>query len=316
MRRGSSSLPETLVVEASGSRIGLVHIPGPRAGRAERLLARFPGVDAVIYGHTDLPERTLHKGVWVLNPGSPEPSGDAAPARAMLIFKIHVGRGGHHRWSSCSNEPPRGRFGRAAAAGLARCRGSLVNAISGIFHLGVREPAVLAVGRGPRGAGRLAPDDRLTGVGEHDEVTDPPHEASAEPWAEHTVVDERRDAPHLRLPAELKREPLGHPLLAAGPRMQKEIAARARRCQRAASAPVRKMPAELGQSVFTNSVRSGSIAAMPWSGGGEQHQCPLGQRAAEQPLFQPAYQLKSISSAISGCSGPEAVTSWYPRSGR
>jgi putative phosphoesterase len=38
-----AELPERLVVEAEGFRIGLVHIPGPRAGREERLLSWFPG---------------------------------------------------------------------------------------------------------------------------------------------------------------------------------------------------------------------------------------------------------------------------------
>jgi putative phosphoesterase len=64
-------LPVERVVEVEGARIGMVHVPGPAAGRAERLAARFPGCGAVVYGHTHLPEVTRHGDVWILNPGSP-----------------------------------------------------------------------------------------------------------------------------------------------------------------------------------------------------------------------------------------------------
>jgi len=64
-------LPEQLVVDVEDVRIGLVHIPGPAAGREERLPARFPGCDAVVFGHTHLPVVERHAGVWLLNPGSP-----------------------------------------------------------------------------------------------------------------------------------------------------------------------------------------------------------------------------------------------------
>ena len=49
----------------------MVHIPGPAAGREERLLRRFPGCEAVLFGHTHLPLVERHGGVWLLNPGSP-----------------------------------------------------------------------------------------------------------------------------------------------------------------------------------------------------------------------------------------------------
>ena len=40
-------LPRERIVEAAGIRLGMVHVPGPGVGRAERLAARFPGCDAV-----------------------------------------------------------------------------------------------------------------------------------------------------------------------------------------------------------------------------------------------------------------------------
>ena len=87
------ALPEELVVEAGGARIGLVHIPGPRLGREERLVARFPGCAAVIYGHTHLPQVEQRDGVWILNPGSPTER-RRAPTRTMLEL---VAEGGNLR---------------------------------------------------------------------------------------------------------------------------------------------------------------------------------------------------------------------------
>jgi hypothetical protein len=86
-----SSLPEELVVEAGGVRIGIVHIPGPAAGRERRLLARFPGCDAVLFGHTHLPLVDRQGDVWLLNPGSPTER-RRGPFRSMLVLRIDQGR--------------------------------------------------------------------------------------------------------------------------------------------------------------------------------------------------------------------------------
>ena len=64
-------LPKELVVEVEEARIGVVHIPGPGAGREERLVRRFPGCGAVVFGHTHLPVVERADEVWLLNPGSP-----------------------------------------------------------------------------------------------------------------------------------------------------------------------------------------------------------------------------------------------------
>jgi putative phosphoesterase len=84
-------LPETRVVEAGGARIGMVHIPGLSAGRADRLVARFQGCDAVVYGHTHVPEVTRAGGVWILNPGSPTER-RSSPARTMIDLPVDRGR--------------------------------------------------------------------------------------------------------------------------------------------------------------------------------------------------------------------------------
>jgi putative phosphoesterase len=85
-----AALPERRVVEVDGMRIGLVHIAGPRAGREERLVARFPRCEAVVYGHTHVPQLERHRGVWILNPGSPTER-RRAPARSMLVVKTAPG---------------------------------------------------------------------------------------------------------------------------------------------------------------------------------------------------------------------------------
>jgi uncharacterized protein len=87
----TATLPAERVVEVEGVRIGMVHIPGPRPGRHERLAVRFPGCDAVVYGHTHLPEVTLHGDLWILNPGSPTERRRAS-ARAMLLIEVEADR--------------------------------------------------------------------------------------------------------------------------------------------------------------------------------------------------------------------------------
>ena len=95
-----AALPDRRVVEVGGRRIGMVHIPGPRAGREERLAAGFPACDAVVYGHTHVPEAARYGDRWILNPGSPTER-RRAETRAMIM--IDVRRDGLH---PCSVELP------------------------------------------------------------------------------------------------------------------------------------------------------------------------------------------------------------------
>jgi uncharacterized protein len=84
------TLPQRHVVEVGDARIGLVHIPGPRVGREARLARWFPGCDAVVYGHTHVPQVDRHDDVWILNPGSPTER-RRAPRRSMLELEIEAG---------------------------------------------------------------------------------------------------------------------------------------------------------------------------------------------------------------------------------
>jgi putative phosphoesterase len=78
------------VVEVEGVRIGLVHIPGPAAGREERLVSWFPDCDAVVYGHTHVPQLERHRGAWILNPGSPTER-RRARYRSVLVADVSNG---------------------------------------------------------------------------------------------------------------------------------------------------------------------------------------------------------------------------------
>ena len=64
-------LPEALVVEAGGTRIGMVHDAGPSKRRLERLRARFPDADAAVFGHSHIPLHERRDGFQIFNPGSP-----------------------------------------------------------------------------------------------------------------------------------------------------------------------------------------------------------------------------------------------------
>ena len=66
-------LPESAVIGVcEGHTLAVVHDAGPAQGRIRRLNLRFPGADAVIFGHSHIP---LHErapdGFQIFNPGSP-----------------------------------------------------------------------------------------------------------------------------------------------------------------------------------------------------------------------------------------------------
>ena len=95
------TLPQRHVVEIDGVRVGMTHIPGPRAGRKARLAGWFPDCQAVVYGHTHVPQVEQYEGVWILNPGSPTER-RSAPTHSMLELEI---AGGHARPSLIALHP-------------------------------------------------------------------------------------------------------------------------------------------------------------------------------------------------------------------
>jgi putative phosphoesterase len=84
-------LPDRLDLELGGVRIGMLHIPGPASGRVARLRKAFPTADAVIFGHTHMPEHVESDGFQILNPGSPTER-RRAPAHTMATATLADGR--------------------------------------------------------------------------------------------------------------------------------------------------------------------------------------------------------------------------------
>lgn len=84
-------LPESVGFEAGGARIGLLHDAGPARGRLERIRARFPDADAVVFGHSHLPLHERAGGFQIFNPGSPTER-RRAPSRSMGLATVEAGR--------------------------------------------------------------------------------------------------------------------------------------------------------------------------------------------------------------------------------
>jgi putative phosphoesterase len=65
-------LPEIAYADLAGLRLAVLHDSGPSTGRTERMAARFPDVDLLVFGHSHIPwDTTAPSGLRLLNPGSP-----------------------------------------------------------------------------------------------------------------------------------------------------------------------------------------------------------------------------------------------------
>ena len=65
-------LPEVARLSVQGVRLAVVHETGPAARREERCVARYPGVDVLVFGHSHIPwDSVAANGMRLLNPGSP-----------------------------------------------------------------------------------------------------------------------------------------------------------------------------------------------------------------------------------------------------
>lgn len=83
-------LPAELAVGLDGARIAVIHDAGPARGRLERLRERFPGADAVVFGHSHMPLHERADGFQIFNPGSPTQR-RRAPARTMGVATVAGG---------------------------------------------------------------------------------------------------------------------------------------------------------------------------------------------------------------------------------
>jgi uncharacterized protein len=65
-------LPEVARAEFNGVRLAVVHETGSAQGREQRMDARYPDVDVLVFGHSHIPWDTVTPaGLRLLNPGSP-----------------------------------------------------------------------------------------------------------------------------------------------------------------------------------------------------------------------------------------------------
>jgi hypothetical protein len=83
-------LPARVEIELAGVRIGMIHAPGPSSGRFSRLRAAFPDCQAVVFGHTHMPEHAEQDGFQIFNPGSPTER-RRSPVHTMGVARIADG---------------------------------------------------------------------------------------------------------------------------------------------------------------------------------------------------------------------------------
>jgi putative phosphoesterase len=84
-------LPAKRVVDVAGVAIGMVHDAGPAKGRLARLRRRFPGADAVVFGHSHIPLHEQEGGFQIFNPGSPTDR-RRQPRHTMGVGSVENGR--------------------------------------------------------------------------------------------------------------------------------------------------------------------------------------------------------------------------------
>jgi uncharacterized protein len=85
------ALPEAISLELEDVVLGVIHDAGPSRGRLERLRARFPDADAVVFGHSHMPLHEERDGFQIFNPGSPTER-RRAPHRSMGEATVEGGR--------------------------------------------------------------------------------------------------------------------------------------------------------------------------------------------------------------------------------
>jgi putative phosphoesterase len=91
------TLPERLVIELNGVRVGMVHDSGLTKGRAARMRRAFPTCDLVVFGHSHAPVDELGiDGQRLLNPGSPTQR-RRQPHPSFATFTVDDGRITDHR---------------------------------------------------------------------------------------------------------------------------------------------------------------------------------------------------------------------------
>ena len=90
-----NQLPLEITFELEGKKIAVVHphFGGPSEGLEEELAARFPHVDAILFGHTHEPCNLRLNGTLLLNPGQSYPSFMTPASMGILTVSQQEVRG-------------------------------------------------------------------------------------------------------------------------------------------------------------------------------------------------------------------------------
>lgn len=87
-----AELPAATAIDVEGTTIAVIHDAGPAKGRLARMRARFPGADAVVFGHSHMPlHESDRSGFQIFNPGSPTER-RRAPTHTMGLAQAREGR--------------------------------------------------------------------------------------------------------------------------------------------------------------------------------------------------------------------------------
>lgn len=81
------TLPEQLVMDIKGFRIGLIHGWGSPSGMEKKLADKMGRLDCIVYGHTHYPVNRTIGGILFFNPGSAVDK-RSAPSRTVGILEI------------------------------------------------------------------------------------------------------------------------------------------------------------------------------------------------------------------------------------
>jgi uncharacterized protein len=84
-------LPADVELDVGRATLAMTHDAGPAKGRLARLRRRFPGADAVVFGHSHIPLLEDDDGFQIFNPGSPTDR-RRQPQRTMGLARVEAGR--------------------------------------------------------------------------------------------------------------------------------------------------------------------------------------------------------------------------------
>jgi putative phosphoesterase len=86
--RVREELPQQLLMDINGFKIGLIHGWGSPSGIERKLLGKLGKLDCIVFGHTHYPEIRTIDGVYFFNPGS---AVDKRFAKSRSIGILEVG---------------------------------------------------------------------------------------------------------------------------------------------------------------------------------------------------------------------------------